>query len=83
MGHEDSFPGCRYNNLKGTTQVQCFQIDTYVCSCFRIGTSRVLPGCSSTCGTAVLLDLLTLAEKDHEAVLFVKKKISVFFCVEP
>lgn len=72
MAHEDSFPGYRYSNLKGTTRMQCFQIDTYVYSCFRIGTSRVLPGCSSPCGFAALLDILTLPELDHEAVMLKK-----------
>lgn len=75
MGHEDSFPGYRYSNLKGTTRMQCFQIDTYVYSCFRIGTSRVLPGCSSPCGFAALLGILTLPELDHEAAMLKKKSL--------
>lgn len=68
MGHGDNFPGCRERELKGITQVQCFQIDTYIYSCCRIGTSRVLPGCLSPHGIAALLELLTLSQMDQEAV---------------
>lgn len=67
MGHGDNFPGCRESHLKGFTQVQCFQIDTYIYSCCRIGTSRVLPGCLSPCGIAAPLELLTLSQMDQEA----------------
>lgn len=59
--------GCRESNLKGTTQVQCFQKDTYLSSCCRKGTSRVLPGCLSPHGIAALLKLLTLSQMDQEA----------------